>query len=278
MKVSSKIVTLAMVLTVSVLAASGVFAQTPTPRPTPVNPATQPPGQEPLPTPPPAAPPGTQPTSPTSPPGVLVQPTPFPSPIDPTLQEPREPNFPVQQAQPVLPMPDLSRVGIISSNILSLSLNDAIRKALQNNNEIEIARDDVRYAETQLRGLYGVYDPLFAVTPQIIHNITPQQSSLGGGGAAGTTTTTIFNFSPSLTKSFERGGGNYTLSFANSRQTTSSTFSSLSPFYSSNLSLQFNQPLFRNRSIDLNRRSIKIQKKFIQQTDSDFRQRTIQII
>ena len=44
------------------------------------------------------------------------------------------------------------------------------------------------------------------------------------------------------------------------------------------MSLQFNQPLFRNRSIDLNRRSIKIQKKFIQQTDSDFRQRTIQII
>ncbi len=94
-----------------------------------------------------------------------------------------------------------------------------------------------------------MYDPLFSITPQIIHNITPQQSSLGGGGASGTTTTTIFNFSPSLTKNFERDGGNYTLSFANSRQTTNnSTFSSLSPFYSSNLSLQFNQPLFRNRS------------------------------
>ncbi|HEY5837406.1 MAG TPA: TolC family protein [Pyrinomonadaceae bacterium] len=278
MKVSSKIATFALLLTFSVLATGSVVAQTPTPRPTPVNPAVQPPGQDPLPTPAPNAPPGTQPISPQSPPGVLVQPTPFPTPVDPTLPEPREPNFPVQQAQPLMPMPDLSRVGIISSNILSLSLTEAIRKALQNNNEIEIARDDVRYAETQLRGLYGVYDPTFSITPQIIHNITPQQSSLGGGGASGTTTTTIFNFSPQLTKYFERGGGNYTLSFANSRQTTSNTFSSLSPFYSSNLSLQFNQPLFRNRSIDLNRRSIKIQKKFIQQTDSDFRQRTIQII
>ncbi|HEX5702307.1 MAG TPA: TolC family protein [Pyrinomonadaceae bacterium] len=278
MKVSSNIATLTLLLTVWVLAAGSVVAQTPTPRPTPVNPATQPPGQDPLPTPAPNAPPGTQPISPQSPPGVLVQPTPVPTPFDPTLPDPREPNFPVQQAQPLLPMPDLSRVGIISSNILSLSLNDAIRKALQNNNEIEIARDDVRFAETQLRGLYGVYDPLFSITPQIIHNITPQQSSLGGGGAAGTTTTTIFNFSPQVTKYFERGGGNYTLSFANSRQTTNNSFSSLSPFYSSNLALQFNQPLFRNRSIDLNRRSIKIQKKFIQQTDSDFRQRTIQII
>ena len=285
MKVSSKIATLALLLTVSVLAAGSVVAQTPTPRPTPVNPATQPPGQqEPLPTPPPSAPPGTQPVSPQSPPGVLVQPTPYPSPVDPrlptapTLQDPRDPNFPAQQAQPLPPMPDLTRIGIISSNILSLSLNDAIRKALQNNNEIEIARDDVRFAETQLRGLYGVYDPLFAITPQLIHNITPQQSSLGGGGAAGTTTTTIFNFSPTLNKRFQRGGGEYTLGFANSRQTTSNLFSSLSPAYSSNLSLQFNQPLWRNRSIDLSRRSIKIQKKFIQQTDSDFRQRTIQII
>src|SRR5687767_3920873 len=278
MKVPSKIATFAILLTVSFLAAGSVVAQKPTPRPTPVNPATQPPGQEPLPTPAPNAPPGTQPISPQSPPGVLVQPTPVPTPVDPTLPDPREPNFPVQQAQPLLPMPDLSRVGIIASNILSLSLNDAIRKALQNNNEIEIARDDVRFAETQLNGLYGVYDPLFSVTPQIIHNITPQQSSLGGGGAAGTTTTTIFNVSPSLTKNFYRGGGSYTLSFANSRQTTDNTFSSLSPFYSSNLALQFNQPLFRNRSIDINRRSIKIQKKFIQQTDSDFRQRTIQII
>src|SRR5574341_924588 len=113
---------------------------------------------------------------------------------------------------------------------------------------------------------------------KIIHNITPQQSSLGGGGASGTTTTTTFNWSPSLTKSFQRGGGNYTLSFANSRTSSSSLFNQLSPFYSSNLSLQFNQPLLRNRSIDSNRRSIKIQKKFIEQSDSDFRARTIQII
>ena len=39
MKVSSKIATLALVLAVSVMAASGVAAQTPTPRPTPINPA-----------------------------------------------------------------------------------------------------------------------------------------------------------------------------------------------------------------------------------------------
>jgi hypothetical protein len=159
------------------------------------------------------------------------------------------------------PLPDLTRVGIQASNVVPLSLNDAIRKALQNNNDIEVARDDVRFAEQQLISLNGVYDPVFSVTPQIIQNITPQQSSLGGSGSTGKTTTTTLNLSPSITKSFEKGGGTYTLSFANSHVNTSNSFSLINPFYSSNLSLQVNQPLLRNRSIDANRRAIRIQKK-----------------
>jgi len=240
-----------------------------------VNPATQPPGTQ---QPPPQAPPGTQQPPPQAPPGTTIDPT-TGQPITTPTQEPREPNFPNVQAQPLPPLPDLTRVGIVSSNVLTLSMNDAIRKALQNNNDIEVARDDVRYAETQLRSLYGVYDPVFSVTPQIIKNVTPQTSTfLGGGGAAGTTSTTTFNLSPSLSKNFEKGGGSYTLSFANSRTSTSSVNSSLSPFYSSNLALQFTQPLLRNRSIDANRHAIRVQKKRLEQTDSDFRQRTITII
>jgi len=52
----------------------------------------------------------------------------------------------------------------------------------------------------------------------------------------------------------------------------------LNPFYSSNLSLQFTQPLLRDRSIDNNRRQIRVQRKRLDQTDADFRARTIDII
>jgi outer membrane protein len=267
--------TSALVLALFVLACFSVaLAQTPSP--TPVNPATQPPGQQAQPA---TAPPGTQTQNPQTPPGTNITPGAQPTPVVPSMQEPRPPNFPAAQPQAVPPLPDLTRVGVVSSNVLTLSMNDAIRQALQNNNDIEVAKDDVRFAETQLRSLYGLYDPVFGVTPQIIKNVTPQTSSfLGGGGAAGTTSVTTFNLSPSLTKSFERGGGSYVLSFANSRTSTSSTNSSLSPFYSSNLSLQFSQPLLRNRQIDANRHAIKVQKKHLEQTDSDFRQRTITII
>jgi len=52
----------------------------------------------------------------------------------------------------------------------------------------------------------------------------------------------------------------------------------LNPYYSSNLSLQFTQPLWRDRSIDNNRRQIRIQRKRLDQSDADFRNRTIQVI
>jgi len=114
-----------------------------TPSPTPANPATQPPGTQQQ---PPTMPPATQQPSPQTPPGVNVAPTTQPSPVQPVTQEPSEPNFPSTQPQPLPPLPDLSRVGVISSNVLSLSLTDAIRKALQNNNDIAIARDGTLYA------------------------------------------------------------------------------------------------------------------------------------
>src|SRR5438132_4910204 len=119
---------------------------------------------------------------------------------------------------------------------------------------------------------------MFRRTPQWIHNITPQQSSLGGSGNTGKTTTTTFNWNPTVTKSFEKGGGTYTLSFANARTNTSNSFNLINPFWSSNLSLSINQPLLRNRSIDANRHAIRVQKKRLEQSDADFRRKTIDVI
>jgi len=275
---------------------SAALAQTPqsTPRPTPApgSPAA-PPGQEPIPgvpstqTQPPTAPPGTQQTNPTAPPGTIPAQTPSPTPLpgaSPALPgasggtEPlREPVIPQFQAKPLPPVPSLNRLGV-GSEALPLSLNDAIKRALENNNDIEVARDDVRFAETQLRALEGVFDPIFAITPTYDKRISPQQSSLGGSGTSGTVSTTTYSLSPSVVKQFGRGGGNYFLQFTNTHTDTSNSFSLLNPFYSSNLSLQFTQPLLRDRAIDNNRRQIRIQRKRLDQSDADFRQRTINVI
>ena len=174
-------------------------------------------------------------------------------------------------------MPNLTRLGVTSDNTLTLSLNDAIKRALENNNDIEIARDDVRFAETQLRALQGVYDPFYTITPQYQKNIQPV-TFITSGAPSGKLSTSQFSFDPTITKSFARGGGTYALQFNNSKNTTSAINSTLNPFWSSNLSLTITQPLQRNRSIDNNRRQIRIQKKRLEQSDADFRLRTIDVI
>lgn len=265
------------------------MAQVPqsTPRPTPApNDPTRPPGQDPIPgtttpTQNPAAPPGATQTNPAAAPGAIPAQTPPPRPTGDTAADPqdplRDPVIPPFQPRPLPPVPSLTRLGV-GNETVSLSLDEAIKRALENNNDIEVARDDVRIAETQLRALEGIFDPIFAITPTYDKRISPEQSSLGGSGTTGTTSTTTYSLSPSVSKQFGKGGGNYFLQFANQHTNTSNTFSLLNPFYSSNLSLQFTQPLLRGRSIDNNRRQIRIQRKRLDQTDADFRQRTIDVI
>jgi HAE1 family hydrophobic/amphiphilic exporter-1 len=182
------------------------------------------------------------------------------------------------QPRPLPPYPPLTRLGVISTQTLPLSLNEAIRRALANNNDIEVQRNTVRFAESVLRALEGVYDPVFSVTPQISQNITPTRSTLTGAGQSGTVTVTDIQFSPTITKSFSVGGGNYQFFFNNLRETTSSTFQQLSPFYQPQLGVTFTQPLLRNRSIDSNRRQIRIQRKQLDQSDADFRRVTTEVI
>src|SRR5829696_5135421 len=276
---------------------SAALAQAPqaTPRPTPApGDPTRPPGTNPIPgtttpsqnpaAPPsapqtnPAAPPGTIPTQtpavPSSTPSTAPSTTPLPGEPQEPLREPVIPNF---QPKPLPPVPSLNRLGV-GSETLPLALNDAIKRALENNNDIEVARDDVRFAETQLRALEGIFDPVFAIQPTYDKRIAPEQNSLSGSDQSGTTSTTTYSLSPSVQKQFGRGGGSYFLSFANQHTNTSNSFSLINPFYSSNLSLQFTQPLLRDRSIDNNRRQIRIQRKRLDQSDADFRQRTIDVI
>jgi HAE1 family hydrophobic/amphiphilic exporter-1 len=289
------------------------FGQTPAPsQPSPAQrDATRPPGAEQRQTVPdqsrprpsdPTSPPGTQRTSPQTPPGRTdpaprpvtpvvtpaqpetpnasapqMSPTPGSSPL-PSDAMPAEPVFPSPERRPVPPMPSLVRLGVQSSNTVALTLNEAIRRALANNNEIEVARNDVRYAESLLRGLEGTYDPVLQFRPEIDNSVRPVINIFGGADQSGTVSTTDINNNLQITKQFAKGGGNYTYFFNNTREKTSASNTTLNPFHSASQGIQFTQPLFRNRSIDRNRQQIRVQRKRVEQSDADFRIRTIGVI
>jgi HAE1 family hydrophobic/amphiphilic exporter-1 len=174
--------------------------------------------------------------------------------------------------------PYTNRIGIQTTQTVPLSLNEAIRKALENNNDIEVAREDVRFQETQLRSLRGAYDTVLSVTPNYSRNAT-----------TGTTASNDFRVDTGVNKFFERGGGSINTFFNNSQSgstspnntnfnQTSGRVDASTTTYFSNLGITYNQPLFRNFGVDNTRRQIKIQRKRLQQSDADFRRQTIDII
>src|SRR5688572_5997375 len=59
-------------------------------------------------------------------------------------------------------LPDLGRVGVDMLDQRSLTLNEAIRLALDNNGDIEVTRKNVRIAEFDLRAARGVYQTRLA--------------------------------------------------------------------------------------------------------------------
>ena len=60
---------------------------------------------------------------------------------------------------PQKPLPELGRVGVDMNRQRPLSLRDALSMALENNKDIEVARENVRIAEFDLLGAQGAYDP-----------------------------------------------------------------------------------------------------------------------
>lgn len=170
----------------------------------------------------------------------------------------------------------LSRVGVQTAVPLPLSLNEAVRRALESNNDIEVSRDDVRFQQTQVRSQLGFYDPVFTVSPNF------SRSSITGNPS-----TKDFRTNANFAKSLERGGGNYQVFFNNQRTenafaqaqvSSGSVSNSSSAIYSSSFGINYIQPLARDFRIDNVRRQITIARKRLEQTDSDFRLRATETI
>src|ERR1041384_1033126 len=77
------------------------------------------------------------------------------------------------------PLPEMSRVGIDVNRQQPLSLRDALAMALENNKDIEVARQNVRIAEFDLRGAQGAYDPRFTTTAFYERAENPISSQIG---------------------------------------------------------------------------------------------------
>ena len=173
-------------------------------------------------------------------------------------------------------LPDLGRVGVDMLDQRSLSLNEAIRLALENNNDIEVTRKNVRIAEFDLRAARGVYQPRLtgqtyyerATVPNISF-FAPDVTTVTNGSLVGNAGVRAF---------IPKFGTIFDVTANNTRLASDNPTSIISPQFNSNVTASVTQPLFRGRAFDQNRRTIEIAKRNLSLTDAQFRQRTIETI
>lgn len=178
---------------------------------------------------------------------------------------------------PNRPLPPVERVGVDAGDALPLTLNEAIRLALEHNNDIDASRIEVEMAEQDLKAARGVYDVRFSSETFFERSSTPVTSFLGGSSAGAlkqTDMTSKLGFSGFA----PWAGGSYQFDFSSTRLSTNNFFDAINPSFSTGFNISYTQPLMRGRKTDDNRRQIEIAKKTLSLTDVQFRQRATEII
>jgi outer membrane protein len=210
-------------------------------------------------------------------PDPATTPIPVNTPLPATTPTPiGAPNVSPNYVAPTRPLPPAERVGVNVSQQKPLSLNEVITMALENSNDIEASQIDVKLAEFSLSAARGVFDPRLSGQTYFQRSTVPTANTLGSVDGSLTSSGVVGNVG--VTGFTPIGGGSYTSSFQQSRETTNNPLNALNPQFPSALTFSYTQPLWRNFKTDDNRRRIAIAKKNLSLSDSQFRQRSIDII
>jgi outer membrane protein len=170
-----------------------------------------------------------------------------------------------QVSSPKLPAPQHLQ-DYVSGGKLRLSLKDAIRLTLENNSDIRIKEAQVENAKFSVLRAYSPFDPKL----QNIFN--GSRSSYPGFSltqGVGTFEQLAHTNQLNYTQTFETGTS-LLIQLGTSRISSNSGFFFINPYYQTTLTLQFTQPLLRNRWRFENRAPLVIARKSLQQSRAGF--------
>ncbi len=153
---------------------------------------------------------------------------------------------------------------------VSLSADEAVRRALERNLDIQVQRLEPQLLDLQTAALWSTYRPTLTsslFTQSATSLPTSQLQALGGSRINDDS----LQWNGGMTQAFRWGGGNLALNFNNTRLETSNTAATRNPAYTSNVQAQYTQPLLRNFKTDQTRSSLLISELQSQITDLNLR-------
>ena len=148
---------------------------------------------------------------------------------------------------------------------MRLSLDDAIKTAMERNVGIQVSRYDYRASGEALRSQYGLYDWIGTADLERGSQKAPALTAV----QASSSTDAIANFGIQQTIPT---GGTYNFGFNNIKSTASGGFTKFSPSYKSGLGFSLAQPVMRNFGVDVTQRGINIARDTLGINHDAFRQ------
>ena len=146
---------------------------------------------------------------------------------------------------------------------IEVTLEQAIERALEKNLDIQSAKLTPQMQDYTLQAARANFRPTLNANYGYTNSSQQSTSQLDGGARV---TSQVNSFGSSMNQRLPWQGGQVSANFSNNRNASSSTFSTRNPSYSSNLNLQYTQPLLAGRTIDGQRNALRtgeIQKTIV---------------
>lgn len=158
---------------------------------------------------------------------------------------------------------------------LALTLEDAVRRAVDNNPDLAIVRlasdvETARVDETRT-----AFTPVFSTVLGRSSAVTPPANSLLG--ERGVEVGDVFS-STGVRQRLPWGSGTWSISWDTSRTTTNNPLTSFDPTLQSGFELAFSQPLLRDRKVDSARYQYAIARRNQGSSDLLFREAVVQTV
>jgi len=157
------------------------------------------------------------------------------------------------QAQAATPAPTQQAGALTPSGQVTLSMDDAVAKALQLNIDLAVERLNPQLQDLSLATARGAYVPTVTGTLGT-NSVTTVPANIFQGGDKVTSQTVNYNFAG--TQAVRQTGGTVSVNWTNSYLDSTNTANTINPKYDTTLRATFAQPLWRNRQIDNNRQSL----------------------
>ena len=158
---------------------------------------------------------------------------------------------------------------------LALTVEDAVRRAIENNPDLTIVRLDSDVDAARAGEARTTFTPVFSTVLGRSSVATPPANFLLGD--QGVAVDDLFS-STGVRQRLPWGSGTWSVSWDTTRTSTNNPLTSFDPTLESGFQVAFSQPLLRDRAIDSARHQYAVARRHVEGSDLRFREAVVQTV